>query len=353
MNQVSNAPAIESDVHPLNVTLNPLQLLWLQECGIDRLWGQPLIATRAALSAGRVTAAPDSQEAPRARPEQSIHADPPAAQARQAAPATTAVDGSFSPAKQVLAQLRQQIKHQRAGGGRSAIGGGQAPAATPAAAGEAAVDDRALSKAALAPGKAPIAPGTGGERWDALVQEISACTRCGLSAQARQPIAGSGSAQARLMIIDEAPGVQDDASGEPLRGPAGVLLDNMLKAIGIDDRHYVFITDVVKCRPMVNRAPQIEEIEACARYLREQMALVDPDCLLVFGRAAQSVLATDAPVAVLRENQALALEVNGRQVPVVVTFHPNHLMANQAMKPQAWEDMKRVRHMLAQATARG
>ncbi|ETF01642.1 DNA polymerase [Advenella kashmirensis W13003] len=178
-----------------------------------------------------------------------------------------------------------------------------------------------------------------------MAASIRQCAACGLSEHARQPVPGTGPIPARLMIIDQAPGARDEVSGEPLSGQAGRLLDNMLAAIGFD-RESAFITDVVKCRPMVNRPPEPNEIEACATHLQQQLALVQPACLLLFGNAAQSILNTTQSVGQLRETPELAIEVQGRRIPVVVTFHPNHLMANQAAKPLAWTDLKRVRNML-------
>jgi DNA polymerase len=152
------------------------------------------------------------------------------------------------------------------------------------------------------------------------------------------------------MIIDQAPGAQDEISGEPLSGQAGQLLDNMLAAIGLS-RDATFITDVVKCRPMVSRPVEPHEIAACADYLQQQIAMVQPSCVLLFGNAAQSVLGTTQSVGELREIQDLQITIQGRVIPVVVTFHPNHLMANQAAKPLAWVDLKRLRQLLLQTAA--
>ena len=363
--------------HPANVTVNPLQLLWLQESGIDRLWGRALTASAppAVASAAHVkhhaaeaaVAAEASQahevhQAPRsASPVATTTAEPvtlsPATTG--AVPDTATVARSdASPARQALAKLREQMQRQRRPAGRAAadtrrtkdegvstVAAESTPAALPDPMPEAVVPEPQGSQPADAPAlrDAPV-------QWPALAETIRQCKRCGLSEHARQAVPGTGNATARLMIIDQAPGAQDEISGEPLSGQAGQLLDNMLAAIGLS-REATFITDVVKCRPMVSRPAEPHEIAACADYLQQQIAMVQPACLLLFGNAAQSVLGTTQSVGQLREAHDLQITVQGRTIPVVVTFHPNHLMANQAAKPLAWVDLKRLRKLLQQADA--
>ncbi len=361
-------------MHPVNVTVNPLQLLWLQESGIDRLWGRPLAASTVADVNKKEPGQSGSEAAQHHRPAGPAAAGvavaspqaPEIGAAREpAAPASASAPASSSTARQALAQLREQMARQR---GRPAQRGAAdaqrgvtsqeipVPPAAPGAAAAAAVQtpspvyDRTVAEAghredgSSQPVNTP-AQQDANQQWLGLAASIRQCSACGLSEHARQPVPGTGPIPARLMIIDQAPGARDEVSGEPLSGQAGRLLDNMLAAIGFD-RESAFITDVVKCRPMVNRPPEPHEIEACATHLQQQLALVQPACLLLFGNAAQSILNTTQSVGQLRETPDLAIEVQGRQIPVVVTFHPNHLMANQAAKPLAWADLKRVRNML-------
>lgn len=361
-------------MHPVNVTVNPLQLLWLQESGIDRLWGRPLTASTVA-DVSKKEAGQSRSEATQPHPPAGpaaagvAIASPPAPEvgaAREpAVPASASVPGSTSTARQALAQLREQMARQR---GRPAQRGASdsqrgvssqeipVPPTTPRAGATVPVQtppplhDCTVSEAGSR-GEVSFQAGNAltqqdaHQQWVGLAASIRQCTACGLSEHARQPVPGTGPIPARLMIIDQAPGARDEVSGEPLSGQAGRLLDNMLAAIGFD-RESAFITDVVKCRPMVNRPPEPHEIEACATHLQQQLALVQPACLLLFGNAAQSILNTTKSVGQLRETQDLAIEIQGRRIPVVVTFHPNHLMANQAAKPLAWADLKRVRDML-------
>ena len=380
MQSSSASAGVQPPTHPVNVTVNPIQLLWLQESGIDRLWGRPL--TISAVPAGEQSAATSTRqvtaghasaaETARAELAQSAaaHSDSRAV-APAAAPAAAQIENAqeqkeASPARQALAKLREQMQRQRRPSGRTGtdtlsprqqvasmqqIGLAQQATSAPAGNVTAAGAQQAGATGAMLPDSSarPVVPPQSPYNdiaWPDLAATIRQCTRCGLSEHARQPVPGTGAVTASLMIIDQAPGAQDEISGEPLSGQAGQLLDNMLAAIGLS-REATFITDVVKCRPMVSRPPEAHEIEACADFLQQQIVLVQPACVLLFGNAAQSVLGTTRPVGELRQAEDLTISVNGRTIPVVVTFHPNHLMANQAAKPLAWVDLKRLRKILS------
>lgn len=367
--------------HPVNVAVNPLQLLWLQESGIDRLWGRPLTISGPAAAeqsapapSGNVPTAGTASAAQTVRAElvhsaAARHDSAAAASAGEpaAAPAArTHEQPQNSPARQALAKLREQMQRPRRTAGQAgaatqhaapmeqaaplahadSIEQATAAQASNVSAGAAAAQRGAVLSESLARPAPPPSQYSDSE-WPDLAATIRQCTRCSLSEHARQPIPGTGTVTARLMIIDQAPGAQDEINGEPLSGQAGQLLDNMLAAIGLS-RDATFITDVVKCRPMVSRPPESHEIEACADFLQRQFALVQPACVLLFGNAAQSVLGTSKPVGQLRQDEDLTITINDRAVPVIVTFHPNHLLANQAAKPLAWEDLKRLRKILLQ-----
>ena len=141
------------------------------------------------------------------------------------------------------------------------------------------------------------------------------------------------------MLIGEGPGAEEDKQGEAFVGQAGKLLDAMLDAAGIDSAADVFIANVLKCRPPNNRNPEPDEVAACEGYLYEQIRLVQPDCILLLGRfAAQSVLHSDLQIGRLR-NKLHHITLDGRQVPVVVTYHPAYLLRNQRDKLKGWEDL--------------
>ena len=164
---------------------------------------------------------------------------------------------------------------------------------------------------------------------------------------------GVGHAAAQWMLVGEAPGAQEDMQGEPFVGQAGRLLDNMLAAVGLtrtgSTPQSVYIANVLKCRPPGNRDPAPEEVEQCRPFLYRQIELVQPKIVLVMGRfAAQSLLQTDASIASLR-GRAHRIEVAGRSVAVVVTYHPAYLLRNLADKAKAWADLCLARELVASA----
>lgn len=176
--------------------------------------------------------------------------------------------------------------------------------------------------------------------WPALRAAVAGCRACGLCESRKQTVFGVGGEQARLMIIGEAPGEQEDLQGEPFVGQAGKLLDNMLRAIGLTrgdgpPERQVFIANTLKCRPPRNRNPEPAETARCAPFLARQIELVQPKLLLAMGRfAAQSLLASDEPIGKLRGRVH-----RWRDTPVVVTYHPAYLLRTLADKARAWDDL--------------
>lgn len=191
--------------------------------------------------------------------------------------------------------------------------------------------------------------------WSALQQAVAGCEACTLCQQRRHTVFGTGAPepspgeapQVDWMIVGEAPGEHEDLQGEPFVGQAGRLLDNMLKAVGMQ-RHAeqapggrVYITNVLKCRPPGNRNPQPDEVARCEPYLRRQVALLRPRIIVAMGRFAVHSLLRDSvadiesqPLGRLR-GQIYAFE----GVPVVVTYHPAYLLRNLVDKRKAWADL--------------
>jgi uracil-DNA glycosylase family 4 len=152
---------------------------------------------------------------------------------------------------------------------------------------------------------------------------------------------GIGHAQADWMVVGEAPGEQEDLKGEPFVGPAGQLLDAMLRALGLSRAadgpaaERVFIANTLKCRPPRNRNPAPEEMAQCEPFLVRQIELVRPRIILAMGRfAVQALLRSGEPVGKLRGR---VHEYQG--VPLVVTYHPAYLLRTLADKARAWEDL--------------
>jgi len=172
-------------------------------------------------------------------------------------------------------------------------------------------------------------------QWDELAQTVASCRACKLCSGRRNTVFGVGDTKADWLIVGEAPGEMEDLQGEPFVGPAGQLLDNMLKAIGLDRRHKVYIANVLKCRPPGNRNPQPEEVAQCEPFLRRQVQLLQPRIILAMGRfAVQSLLGTSEPIGKLRGHGHQYLGV-----PVVVTYHPAYLLRNLPDKAKAWADL--------------
>lgn len=172
--------------------------------------------------------------------------------------------------------------------------------------------------------------------WEELRATVVDCTRCQLHRHRTQTVFGVGNRDADWMIIGEAPGAEEDRRGEPFVGRAGKLLDEMLRAVGLD-RSTAFITNILKCRPPNNRDPSADEAAACRAYLERQIDLINPRLILAVGRiAAQQLLHSDSPVGRMRGR---VHSLNNRQVPVVVTYHPAYLLRSPSQKRKVWVDL--------------
>jgi uracil-DNA glycosylase len=176
--------------------------------------------------------------------------------------------------------------------------------------------------------------------WPALRAAVSRCRACALCESRTQTVFGVGHERARLMIVGEAPGENEDLQGEPFVGPSGKLLDNMLKSIGLardaaTPERAVFICNTVKCRPPRNRNPDPAEVARCAPFLERQIELVQPKLLLAMGRfAVQALLGSDEAIGKLRGRVH-----QRRGVPLIVTYHPAYLLRTLADKARAWDDL--------------
>jgi DNA polymerase len=125
---------------------------------------------------------------------------------------------------------------------------------------------------------------------ESLAGECGACRRCGLAATRQQVVVGRGNPNARLLLVGEAPGAEEEACGQPFVGRSGRLLEAMLAAAGLDSERDLYIANVIKCRPPGNRKPSRTEIEACRPWLERQIALVRPQLVLLVGATALEAL---------------------------------------------------------------
>ncbi len=151
-----------------------------------------------------------------------------------------------------------------------------------------------------------------------------------------------GPVDARVMVVGEAPGANEDATGLPFVGAAGKLLDLLLMSVGLSRKEQVYICNVLKCRPPGNRNPLPGEIESCTPFLRKQIELVRPEVLLGVGTfAAQFLTGTSSPLGKLR-GEVYSYE----GVPVVVTYHPAALLRNAGWTRPTWDDLQLLRQVL-------
>lgn len=180
----------------------------------------------------------------------------------------------------------------------------------------------------------------------ALREHIGVCTRCKLHTLGRtQVVFGVGHPQARLMFVGEAPGADEDIQGEPFVGRAGQLLTKIIQSIGLE-RSDVYIANVMKCRPPGNRNPEPDEVATCQPFLFRQLDTIRPRVIVALGTfAAHALLATDTPISRLR-GQVYEFRNGAKLIP---TFHPAYLLRSPERKRDVWEDMKKVRDLLARS----
>ncbi len=171
--------------------------------------------------------------------------------------------------------------------------------------------------------------------------DIGNCTRCALHEGRTKIVHSTGSRQAELMFVGEAPGADEDAQGEPFVGRAGQLLNKIIEAIDMK-REDVFIGNINRCRPPGNRAPTLEEAATCKPFLLREIAIVRPKVIVVMGNTAcQNLLNTKVGISKIRGEFQ---DYYG--VKVMPTFHPAYLLRDPRKKREVWEDMKIVRDEL-------
>lgn len=200
-----------------------------------------------------------------------------------------------------------------------------------------------------APPTPPSAPSGIGPYSDmaSMRQDCDQCQRCGLGATRTHAVVSRGNPQAKIMIIGEGPGENEDLTGKPFVGKAGQLLDRVLESVKLTEDD-VFICNIVKCRPPGNRKPTKDEMNACRPYLMEQIRLVDPAIIMLAGASAIEGLLTEKSVKIT-QIRGQWREWEGRQcLPV---FHPSYLLRNPSKakgspKWLMWQDIQEVKRKL-------
>jgi uracil-DNA glycosylase len=177
--------------------------------------------------------------------------------------------------------------------------------------------------------------------WDELEATIRDCARCGLCRGRTHAVPGIGDRHASWLFVGEGPGRSEDLEGEPFVGPAGKLLDNMLKAMQLARGVDTYIANIVKCRPVDadgrDRPPVQNEVAACRPFLERQIDLIKPTVIIALGKtAAVSLLGLneDTSLASLRGESH-----SYRDIPVVVTYHPAYLLRKPEDKAKSWRDL--------------
>jgi uracil-DNA glycosylase len=190
-------------------------------------------------------------------------------------------------------------------------------------------------------GAAPGADEVSRMDWPQLKENVASCVKCRLCRSRTKTVFGTGDEAADWLFVGEGPGRNEDAQGEPFIGPAGKLLDSMLLSIGLGRGKNAYIANTVKCRPIGedgrDRAPALDEAEACRPYLERQIALIQPKIIVALGKtAAISLLGLDpnTPVTKLRGTVH-----QYRDLPLVVTYHPAYLLRKLSEKSKSWSDL--------------
>ena len=176
-----------------------------------------------------------------------------------------------------------------------------------------------------------------------LKTQVEACARCELSRSRRSVVFGEGDETARLVFVGEAPGEEEDRQGRPFVGRAGKLLDQMIERIGMR-RKDVFICNVLKCRPPNNRDPDPAEVDLCKGWLFAQLELIRPRLICTLGKHAyNTLLGVDARITRIR-----GMLTSYQGAKLLPTYHPSYLLRNQGAIREAYEDMEKVKSILAE-----
>jgi DNA polymerase len=166
-------------------------------------------------------------------------------------------------------------------------------------------------------------------------QEIAECSKCPLHKGCKQIVPGRGPAGARLFIIEDQPTAAEEEAGHPFAGETGELFDKMMKAIGLE-RSAVYLTSIVKCRPLADKEPNPEEIRSCLTYLARQIAAVNPVVICTMGPLAGRVLTGNSQS--LFRYRGKFHDFHG--TPLLPSFHPRFLLNNSEMKKGSWADLQ-------------
>lgn len=180
------------------------------------------------------------------------------------------------------------------------------------------------------------------ENFEELREKVLDCRACKLCETRNKVVFGVGNPQAKVLFIGEGPGENEDLQGEPFVGRGGQLLDKLLMHVGLSRQENIYIANMVKCRPPKNRDPERDELDACMGYLRNQVYLIRPKIIVCLGRIASCAI-IDPNFKVTKQHGQF-YERNGTLM--MGTFHPAALLRSPANKPDALDDIVRLREKL-------
>ena len=179
-------------------------------------------------------------------------------------------------------------------------------------------------------------------QWEELRESCLNCTACGLAQTRTNVVFGTGVPTAKIMLIGEGPGEQEDLTGEPFVGRGGKLLDEMLTVIDLSRRENVYIANIVKCRPPKNRDPLPEEQEACIGWLRTQVKYVAPKIIVCLGRGAAAKLIK--PDFKITKEHGQWFEKGAFLMTAI--YHPAFLLRDTRRLPEAYDDLKVIQQKI-------
>ncbi|WP_349369914.1 uracil-DNA glycosylase [Salinarimonas sp.] len=182
----------------------------------------------------------------------------------------------------------------------------------------------------------------------ALEAALAGFDGCALKASAKSLVFADGTPGARVMIVGEAPGADEDRTGKPFVGRAGQLLDRMLAAIDLA-RTDVYIANVIPWRPPGNRTPTTQEVAACLPFTRRQIALADPDILVCMGAPATQTLLGVKDGILRARGRWLAYDTGRREIRALPMLHPAYLLRQPLQKRLAWRDLRALRKALRES----
>lgn len=183
------------------------------------------------------------------------------------------------------------------------------------------------------------------ENWEELEQSIINCRKCKLCQNRINIVFGTGNKQAKIMLIGEGPGADEDSKGIPFVGKAGQLMDKALIGLGLK-REELYIANIVKCRPPSNRVPEQDEADACLNYLRNQVMLVKPKIVVLLGSTAlKNIIGKEYGIT---SSRGKWIEKKG--ILYMPTWHPAALLRDENKKIEFWQDLKEVAKKLQKET---